>query len=330
MKLFLTIIFFLLTKLLFAQVNLVPNPSFEEYDTCPNDHNQVHYAVGWSSYGAAAGDYYNTCYTYSGGINVSVPNNFVGFQYPYEGRAYCGFYTYVVGTGHTNYREYISTELISPLIIGEKYFVSIEINCPDNYFFNYGASNNIGVLFTTHSYQYYDPDTTVRNFAQINTNSIITDTVNWTTISGNFIADSAYNFINIGNFYSDKLTTYYSTNGNPWNFAYYYVDMVCVSADSLTCNRESIIVNNYSIKNNKINIFPNPATNRITIEYSLANKGSFELYDVFGAKRKESSLDNGTNTASIELNELNSGLYFYCICDKNKNIIKTGRLTIQK
>ena len=30
-----------------AQVNLVPNPSFEDYDTCPDFTSQISRAIGW-------------------------------------------------------------------------------------------------------------------------------------------------------------------------------------------------------------------------------------------------------------------------------------------
>ena len=58
-------IFFLFAFLFFAsqlkaQVNLVPNPSFEEYDTCPDLLDRVQYATHWMNFGNSP-DYYNSC-----------------------------------------------------------------------------------------------------------------------------------------------------------------------------------------------------------------------------------------------------------------------------
>ena len=41
--------------------NLVPNPSFELYDTCPNAQDQIEYATGWHKYSEwlTTPDYFN-------------------------------------------------------------------------------------------------------------------------------------------------------------------------------------------------------------------------------------------------------------------------------
>jgi hypothetical protein len=49
----------------YGQVNLVPNPSFEIYSTCPDNisgtqDDQVSKATGWSSW-IKTPDYYNVC-----------------------------------------------------------------------------------------------------------------------------------------------------------------------------------------------------------------------------------------------------------------------------
>ncbi|MFH2094810.1 MAG: hypothetical protein ABIJ16_03840, partial [Bacteroidota bacterium] len=178
--------------------NLVPNPSFEDTVACPNFTNEVSKAIGWNNNSNGTPDYFHVCSQYS----VSVPNNVLGYQYPMDSNAYCGLYTYTWVS--LNQREYIGRQISSPLIIGQKYYCSFCVslasidsststscNC---------ASNNLGLLFTTTPYNYdiWNP-TSIRNFAHINSNSIISDTLNWTTISGSFIADSSYQYFTIGN-----------------------------------------------------------------------------------------------------------------------------------
>jgi OmpA-OmpF porin, OOP family len=78
--------------------NLVPNPSFEQYDTCPDLLNQIQYAIGWNNFGNTP-DYYNACSQI-----MNVPNTQGGYQLAYDGNAYCGVYTFAYGG--VNYREY--------------------------------------------------------------------------------------------------------------------------------------------------------------------------------------------------------------------------------
>lgn len=53
--------------------NLVPNPSFEEYDTCPTNQQQIQHAIGWSAYRAMI-NYYNACASPIS-TDISVPAN---------------------------------------------------------------------------------------------------------------------------------------------------------------------------------------------------------------------------------------------------------------
>ncbi len=215
----------------FAQ-NIVPNPSFEDYSFCPNYSGQVYKAIGWSSYGNSP-DYFNLC---SSSILVSVPNNSFGNQCATTGNGYCGFYSYVP---FNNYREFIGIQLTSQLCIGEKYYISFKINVADN--FNC-ATNKLGVLFSTIHYN----DTIIapiNNFAHFFIDSIIIDSINWTNISGSFVADSAYQYIIIGNFFDNLNTDSILFSGNFCN-SYYFVDNICVSIDSLTCiNIKDQIIN---------------------------------------------------------------------------------------
>ncbi len=75
---------------LFVQ-NLVPNLSFEQFDTCPDNFGQIYYAGNWYSAGITP-DYFNACDPTNG---VSVPKNVVGFQYARTGVAcWMGEWTY--------------------------------------------------------------------------------------------------------------------------------------------------------------------------------------------------------------------------------------------
>ncbi|MGQ0828228.1 MAG: hypothetical protein ACT4ON_07525 [Bacteroidota bacterium] len=89
--------------------NLVPNPSFEIFSSCPSA-NFINYANPWISPTAASPDYYNVC----GASGFGIPSNTLGYQYPKDGVAYAGLYTF--GTVNYNYREYIQVELIDSIM----------------------------------------------------------------------------------------------------------------------------------------------------------------------------------------------------------------------
>ena len=113
-----------------AQINLVPNYSFEQKDSCGDGWRAIDLLCNdWftpmlyldpaynpytpNNYGSS--EYYNVCNT----ALFSVPNNIMGFQYASTGDAYAGFG--LLGVKHppnypyTNAKEYIEVELISGL-----------------------------------------------------------------------------------------------------------------------------------------------------------------------------------------------------------------------
>ncbi len=258
-----------------AQVNLVPNPSFEVYDSCPNSLNQVNRAIGWIS--SLTPDYFNSCALSN---LCSVPNNLFGNHFAASGNAYAGFYANIYFP--QNYREHAGIHLISDLQIGSKYYISIKVSLsPAGNATEYCGINKLGVLFSSVQYDDFNP-APVNNFAHVYTNTIITDTLNWVSIRGSFVADSAYSFLSIGNFFKDALTDSIQIAGSQCN-AYYFLDDICVSTDSsYTYNYTytGIVENNKLID---ISIHPNPAMNYIDIDFtSLDEPYNITIYDVLG------------------------------------------------
>lgn len=316
MKLLLAILFFCTVFTSKAQ-NLVPNPSFEDTIACPDGLNQINRASGWSSYGNTP-DYWNTC-----SQSMNVPNTSSGFQNAFKGNAFCGVYTCYSGfTGIPNYREYIGSPLIFPLIIGQKYFVSFKLNKPNNL---ECATNNFGALFSTVPYSETNP-TSYSKSPQIISAQIITDTLNWVTISSSFFSDSAYKYVILGSFNSDSNTNTILYNGQTDCIAYYFIDMICVSTDSLTCNSFDAI-NEISLCDNDIKLFPNPANDKISITTSeLCNNLDVVIYNMLGKKVNEYVLFSMNN--EIDIRDLHAGVYFFQISFENKSLRK--KITIIK
>jgi hypothetical protein len=283
--------------------NLVPNPSFEIYDTCPNLQNQIQYATGWSNFWDpshnSSPDYFNACST---SYWTSVPHHFGDYQLAASGNAYAGIYTFESIVPNTS--EYIGAQLLSPLIIGNKYYLSFKVNLAldINHSLNQ-ATNNIGMLFSTVQHNYNNP-TRITNFAHLNSTSVITDTMNWTTISGSFIADSAYQYVIIGKFFDDAQTIIVQMQDTLVDrSAYYYIDEVYVSTDSIP---DGITEQDLQ---DKINVYPNPFSESTTIEidYSTGD-GQMILYDFMGKEiRKYFNIKPKTK---IDRGDLLAGVYF--------------------
>ncbi len=210
--------------------NLVSNPSFESYNSCPDFFSQINRSAGWYSARPTA-DYFNVCAPYypQPYTCVYVPENTFGYRTPASGNAYAGVLGSVQDDEH---REAIGGQLLQPLQIGTRYFVSFKVSAAGNVNdYQWCGINKIGALFSTTKYDSDSPSPICNNCAQVYSDSIITDTLNWTTIKGSFVADSAYSFINLGRFNLNALTTYIQITGTGRN-AYYYFDDICVSADS--------------------------------------------------------------------------------------------------
>ena len=153
----------------------------------------------------------------------------------------CSAYAALIVWGASgNDREHIGIQLTQPLVIGQKYFLSFYTVMTESYYSGtyFGMpSNNIGLRLSTVEYNPSSP-APIDNFAHLNSSTVITDSVNWIRISGSVIADSAYKYVILGNFFDDTNTdTMQYSCGTCLNVqSYYLFDDVCVSTDSLLCN----------------------------------------------------------------------------------------------
>jgi hypothetical protein len=287
-------IIILVLTLHFAQAqNLVTNGDFESNIGCASLTGWViHDAPPWNPIGNIA--YYNTC---SSNILFSVPinsNQLKGYQWPHSGNAYSGFNSYLaIGT---NVREYILAQLNDTLINGKEYCIEFYINL-------WNASKHgidaIGIYFS-------DSAVSCPTFTCLLTDTpqvvsplgiAITDTLNWTKVSGSFIANGGERFVAIGNFLPDnQLTIVLNDSAQPYS-TYYYIDDVSV----FKCDSSSAI--NDLVKQQQLIVFPNPANNLITVSNSK-QVDELCLLDVSGKVVLQQK-----QVKVIDVSELVNGLY---------------------
>jgi len=189
--------------------NLVPNPSFEETRACPKDADYIGGVVGWNLFPNFSADYFHRCanvyqtmeyrqrFPREEILNFSVPRSMFGYQEAHSGDAY-------VGISMCN--EAIAVKLLRPLVKDSVYHVEFFVSLAD--------SSNVGTRY----FGMYFSETAIRvindNRMLISSFSLdtppqiqnprdryLTDTINWTPITGNYTAKGGEQYIAIGGFY---------------------------------------------------------------------------------------------------------------------------------
>ncbi len=301
MKAFCALIFFSILFRFVSAQNLIVNPSFEDTSNCPLSPGQISLANNWLTFSETP-DYYNACSPSCQGPNicVGVPENIGGYQQPFEGSAYAGFTTYF--KGNSNFREVIACQLVEPLQIGKKYFVSAYIS-RGNGFFTHAASNNIGFRFSNVSYSYANP-IAIDNFSHIHEDTLVTDSINWLLIKGSFTADSNYTFLAIGNFYDSLHTDTIDVDTSAtYDAAYYYIDQVCVTPDSGNCSPFISGQNNLNVKNFTIQL----KNEELIINNPQRISADVEIFSISGQKVFKNRL--ASNMDIFDVHDLPSQIY---------------------
>jgi hypothetical protein len=302
----LTFWFITLTSLYVFCQNLVPNPSFELYSNCPTISNYyADLATDWYVFGKTP-DYYNSCFPDALPTQgTDVPESFTGYQMAATGNGYVGFMTY---TSHVFWREYIGAQLLSPLEVGSTYDISMKVVF-SNDTLAYGgvACNKFGLRFSNIVYSSLYPAPT-DNFAHLYTNTVLTDTLNWTTISGTFVADSAYTHVMLGNFFDDSSIDTIKIKQNPNWVAYYYVDDVYVG---------KVVEHTNSIETfstDAFRVFPNPSEGLLCFETFGRDVVKLAVVDITGIKQ---DLIEPSGFNCIDIRYIKPGVYFLEIFDGN-------------
>lgn len=304
------LIILLFTYVVGKSQNLVLNGDFEQYSGCPNNVSLIDSALFWFSPQVPPhSDYHNKCNTTN---FVGVPNNGKGYQPAHSGVGYAGLI--LRSTPGTDTREYIEVPLTAPLIANRCYHFEMHVNkC------NFSK-------FTTDEISAYFSDTLVvgiNNYDPLpflpqvnNTTGFITDTLNWTLISGDFTAVGGERYLIIGNFKDDANTNVILIDsGIQYSSIYFYIDDVSL----IQCKATSV---NELNKNSEIYVYPNPFTSKVNITVKGSELIEVNLFDVTGRKLFNQSF---TYSTSINLEHLAKGVYLYDVRNKN-GVIQMGKL----
>ncbi len=301
-KRFILLTFLCMPLFLTAQTNLVPNPGFESYSSCPqfppdgNIDKAYPWFQPWTNLNSS--DFFHVCDTID--QMMSVPYNFGGYQWPYNGNGYAGIGCIAPLSPNLG-REYLEVELTDSLTAGFTYDVSYYVSLGDT---SQYACNNIGVHFSDTVILY---NTSISNvllnvpfhvFSQL----IITEMVGWYLISGKYTANGGEKYMVVGNFLNDISTSYISTGNGSQPWAYYYFDDFNVSLDSTTSLEE--------LKIDDIVISPNPSTDVFTVstKYGFLLNGKVEAFNLEGQLIISQEI-RSEQKFTIDLKNFASGVY---------------------
>lgn len=287
-----------------AQVNLVPNPSFEEYSICPSSAGALNASVSWSSPTFGSPDYFNSC---SSPSQFSTPNNFFGSQVPHIGSSYVGIGPYIMPVN--NFREYIQTKLTQKLKNNKTYCVELYVSLAG--LRSQYATNNMGVVLSEEAISNFSNISMLTNTPSINWDIIVSDTSNWVKLSGIYLANGNEEYITIGNFYYNEQTDTFRLNENDEKISYYYIDDVSV----VECELQIKIPDVFTPNGDEFNPY-------FKIEY-LPKNSNLTIYNRWGKQVYQSN--NYQNDWDGENHS--SGVYYY-ILTLPTGEVKKGTVTI--
>lgn len=292
--------------------NLVQNGSLEQYFSCPDDHNQIDSALFWMNpsnpiYGTP--DYFNEC---SSSTFASIPNNWSGFQYARTGTACAGVYLWSPG----NIREYIENSLLSPLVENACYHFEMYVNLGNECQY---TTDDIEVYFSNTPVLGINNNAPLPFVPQIsNTNGNVFDTLNWTLVSGDFIASGGESYLIIGNFKNDSITsTNYINPSATYTASYCFIDdvsLVQIPPCNVGVNDLNEVVS--------INLFPNPFENEFNVN---ANRNELLEITIYDLTSRIILHQKFTNSVLLNTELLSKGMYFYEVLHGN-NLYKLGKL----
>ncbi|MBL0127113.1 MAG: T9SS type A sorting domain-containing protein [Flavobacteriales bacterium] len=297
--------------------NLIPNPSFEEMDGSCEGGAYYGILADWVSPNCGGpGGYFHSCSGANGFPNANVPVNLWGAQDAAEGSAYLGITTYQHNSPLL-LQSYPTVALEQALIAGVEYCMSIRINLAGRSAYR---TRNLSVIFSWLYPSACGGNDTINwpTEAQIVFNTEAIDTTDWTVLAGSFTAIGGEQYLTMGDFigFANPDTVFHGVTSAPVQRAVFFIDDLSL----LACDAGVS-----DITRHPLNVYPNPASDRITIDLAQVNGPPYEYFlsDAAGRTVRSGSLAS----SSLDVKPLASGIYQLVL--RSKGAVHTSRLVIQ-
>lgn len=289
--------------------NLVPNPGFENYSSLPDNWGQWDRVHDWTNAGGvpASGYYADPDYFHTSGIGVvQLPSTSPATLNAHTGDAVMGFLAYHDSTPGVanNVREYLSTELTSPLTIGQTYRLRFWITNGQSDIGHYYKCDGVGALLSVNA-----PHQNGASYIPATPQMVIAGelwSIGWTEHIFSFTADSAYRFLTFGNFVDDTQISYSVALQGPLPFAgaYYFLDDVNFANIEFQSAEDS--------RHGKPSISPNPTSGELRVQLPETNgkRLPWQLHDLSGRVQMAGEIQGA---ATLDLSDLPAGIYLLSI-----------------
>lgn len=214
--------------------NLVPNSGFEQNTGIPIFLSGWFLVNDWDNAGNAitTPDYYHQG---SPSVATGLPSSQFAILNPYADSAIMGMYTFIAapnGPGYS-YREYIQTQLTSPLVPGIAYKVSFAMTNGKTKPPAFGGTDGMGVLFSHVSVSQTSVNPgfngPISASAQWLSPDVFWDSL-WQVVEFTYVATQPFKFLTLGNFRPDSSLKKYHPSGTvaPNFSSYVFVDEISV------------------------------------------------------------------------------------------------------
>ena len=220
-KIALYTLIFLCVSSIHAQNNLLNNGDFENFTALPNQLGQWHKLQDVSNIngqhaGGGSPDFFHNL---GSGPAQSISNPFASLQ-PFTNNAYLGLCTFGGVLGQ-NYREYLGFPLATPLQSGKSYRLS--------WMMSNGTqtdskirTNHFGALLSVGQPEQQQGEV-IDEVPQFDIDTIWHSEI-WAQITFTFIANQAYDYLTLGNFFSDAQTQVSDYQSQGIRYGYVFID----------------------------------------------------------------------------------------------------------
>lgn len=282
------------STLQFFGQNLVYNSSFEDINEISNEwmgtFSKFNRAIKyWDSPTQGSPDL----------LHLQVKNRMMprrnGFDlqpyFPRTGKVMVGIKTFGCTNSVMHCKEYLQVPLKQSLEIGAEYYVEFYVSPLNNSI----LTNNIGMGFSQKRIKLLHEEGLYKIKPKIYHKDILFPNAEWQRISGNFIADSTYNYLIIGNFFEDRFT---KNSGDSATIPYSYIfidDIKLFIKDSPTLDLESINLEQIQFQYDKADLTSDA--------YSILNElvTFLKRYILIELKIKGHTDDTGNDNYNLEL-----------------------------
>lgn len=285
--------------------NLVPNPGFDNIPDCSPTTNVLH-CSDWYKVTRGTPDNFDSCFNGT----LGAPENAFGYQVPHSNSGYAGLMAY----SYSNYREYLGTTLLSPLLAGQLYNVDFYVSLADYT----TAIKSIGMYFSDTLVLDTANQTVLSVTPQLQNSTFLQDTLGWMHLSFQHVANGGEQYIVIGNFNTNANTDTIKLSTHA--FAYYYIDDVSIVAGNDTT---------YAATHpgfTEITLAPNPGNGEFYLRGHFPADTRWEVVDMLGKILYAETIEDGVAEKRISLG-LANGMYLYRIY-AGKEIMKSGKFII--